>query len=88
MLRHTFVCCLLLALPLAAPSAQAKGDKKAEAKKEKKKKSGKKKSGKGGPFTSCEALTTKSDCEAHAKDHFCSWDAIAAGGSCSEGAPM
>jgi hypothetical protein len=79
----------LLAQPLTAaaavkePLVVAKGDKKG---KKKEKKEGKPK--KGGPFTSCAAITTKAECDAHAKDHSCSWDAIAAGGSCGEGAPQ
>lgn len=92
MIRSLFLAMSLLAgqpasRPTEAPARPvllAKAEKKPKKKKEGKKKDG----GKGGPFKSCGDLTTKADCEGHAKDHSCSWDAISAGGSCGEGPPM
>lgn len=90
---------LLLALTLVPAFAHAASEpalkvnsdmahpRYAKTKKEKKPKGEKKgKGGKGGAFTKCDDLATKPACEAHAKDHSCSWDPNT--GFCGEGPPM
>lgn len=90
MIRPLLLALGLLVMQTPPAAAETVRLAKAEKKPPKKKKEGKKKEGgaKGGSFTSCDALKTKGDCEAQAKAHTCAWDAIAAGGSCGEGAPM
>ena len=88
MIRIAFVVLSLGLAPVASASAPAAAPLMvvAKAKKDPKKPRDHKK--KGGPFTTCAALASKAACEAHAKDHSCSWDPIAAGGACGDGPPM